>query len=186
MNYWISLRTQQIVILISEVIDMTPSTDNKVFVLFQFEGIQYCCDKSTFYKDFQPLARYKHNKERQETFAPNIIYPYETKEYKEYTTLSGKKFLVYKNSRVFKLLDDGGKVEVQPHCQLSGYYTVGLAGEQWLLHRLVAKVWLKAIPGKDVVDHIDNNKNNNSVDNLQWLTTTENVLKGKITNQNKL
>lgn len=43
------------------------------------------------------------------------------------------------------------------------------------VHRLVAEHFLEPIPGRDIVNHKDYNRNNNSADNLEWCTQLENV-----------
>lgn len=43
------------------------------------------------------------------------------------------------------------------------------------VHRLVAETFLKKIDGKNVVNHKDSNPLNNNVENLEWVTTYENV-----------
>lgn len=43
------------------------------------------------------------------------------------------------------------------------------------VHRIVALVFLPRIEGKDIVNHIDSNRLNNCVDNLEWVTVKENV-----------
>lgn len=43
------------------------------------------------------------------------------------------------------------------------------------IHRLVAKTFIPKIDGKDIVNHIDNDRLNNRVDNLEWVTAKENV-----------
>lgn len=43
------------------------------------------------------------------------------------------------------------------------------------IHRLVAEVFCDRPDGKDVVDHINNNKNDNRACNLRWVTQQENV-----------
>ena len=67
--------------------------------------------------------------------------------------------------------------EVIPSQTAHGYYEINLGGrkynERWLLHRLVAKVWLGDSFGLEV-NHIDGNKGNNSVENLEWVTHSEN------------
>lgn len=43
------------------------------------------------------------------------------------------------------------------------------------VHRLVALHFLRKVEGKDVVNHIDCNKSNNSINNLEWCTSQENT-----------
>jgi len=68
----------------------------------------------------------------------------------------------------------------------AGYLCVGLYlnGKQIKkpVHRIVAECFLKAIESnvKIVVDHIDNNKLNNNIENLQYITHRENTYKEKV------
>lgn len=50
----------------------------------------------------------------------------------------------------------------------------GESREQQLIHRLVARCFLENQDGKPHVDHINGDKRNNSVDNLRWVTASEN------------
>lgn len=43
-----------------------------------------------------------------------------------------------------------------------------------LIHRLVAQHFLSSAPGKNEVNHISQEKADNSVDNLEWVTSKEN------------
>lgn len=44
------------------------------------------------------------------------------------------------------------------------------------IHRLVAKYFIKNEENKYAVNHIDGNKKNNHVDNLEWVTQSENEI----------
>ena len=59
-----------------------------------------------------------------------------------------------------------------------GYKTVCLRidnkEQYWLIHRLVATLFIPNPNNKPQVDHIDGNKENNNVNNLRWVTNLEN------------
>jgi len=61
-----------------------------------------------------------------------------------------------------------------------GYYVVTLwTGEKAvtkLIHRLLGEAFIPLVPGKNVVNHKDSNPLNNSLENLEWVTTSENIL----------
>lgn len=60
----------------------------------------------------------------------------------------------------------------------SGYLIVQLGkhpAKICLVHQLVAKAFIPLVEGKEFVNHIDGNKHNNCVENLEWVTTQENI-----------
>lgn len=138
------------------------------------------CDKRV-YEVLSPLDTKKHE----------LIYTYETDEFKIYTLENGRRYKVYKNGKVFReeydLTDSTGRVrhfnelEVKPSLNTNGYYELNLGGrtgERWLLHRLVAFCWIDNDNEFETVNHIDGNKGNNSVENLEWCSLSENIKKG--------
>jgi len=70
--------------------------------------------------------------------------------------------------------------ELKPGIDHKGYLHVGLRKNDKSttkkIHRIVALSFLKIIEGKTQVNHIDGNKKNNDVDNLEWCNNAENQI----------
>lgn len=70
-------------------------------------------------------------------------------------------------------------VEIKPHRSNSGYKFVLLrnAGKQkpFYIHRLVAAAFVPNPNGLNVVNHIDEDKDNNCADNLEWCSHGQNM-----------
>lgn len=64
--------------------------------------------------------------------------------------------------------------DYKPHH--SGYIYVRVNKQKYALHRLVALAFLENPENKQVVNHIDGNKTNNKLENIEWVTTKENCL----------
>lgn len=85
----------------------------------------------------------------------------------------------YKNGKLYwrsdatrgkvKAGDEAGYVDPQ------GYVTVGIAGRFYKAHRIIWRMFHPkgAIP--DIIDHIDGNRSNNSIDNLRRATQAMNM-----------
>ena len=56
-----------------------------------------------------------------------------------------------------------------------GYRSVELNGKAYPIHRLVAMAFIPNPYGKPQVNHIDGDKLNNCVSNLEWCTNEENM-----------
>lgn len=73
---------------------------------------------------------------------------------------------------------------IKPFINNKGYVLVRLWNNNKavskLVHRLVAETFIPKIEGKCEVNHIDGDKTNNNVDNLEWCTRQENNIHAKL------
>ena len=70
-----------------------------------------------------------------------------------------------------------------PYTSGNGYFKVGLfkdnGEKQYYVHRLVAEAYLPNPENLPQVDHIDDDKTHNYLNNLQWITHRDNNRKSK-------
>lgn len=92
------------------------------------------------------------------------------------------------NLKSFKALSDGRILKNTN--KKNGYFSVVLRhGENvkyTRIHRLVAENFIDIPLNKNQVNHIDGNKQNNHVSNLEWVTASENVNHSITINPNQL
>jgi len=71
------------------------------------------------------------------------------------------------------------KKGLKPQLSNAGYYRVNLYKNRKMyhktIHRLVASAFIKNTNNLPQVNHLDNNKLNNSLDNLEWCSSKDNV-----------
>lgn len=57
----------------------------------------------------------------------------------------------------------------------NGYLRVGYQMSRYYQHRIVAETWIPNPEGKQFINHIDGDKTNNNITNLEWCTHKENM-----------
>lgn len=69
---------------------------------------------------------------------------------------------------------------IKAYMDKDGYLIVGLCKDSkqkiYKVHRLVAKAFIPNPENKQQVNHIDGDKTNNRVENLEWVTCQENII----------
>jgi len=60
----------------------------------------------------------------------------------------------------------------------TGYLTVNICGKSYSIHRLVAKTFISNLNNLPEVNHKDQDKTNNNLNNLEWVTRSENTTHG--------
>lgn len=92
--------------------------------------------------------------------------------------LGYENYIIYPNGLIFSLKSNK---YLKPILHQNGYVGVTLynngQGKQFLLHRLVAQHFLSNPKNLPEVDHIDCNRQNNDVSNLQWISSEDNIKK---------
>ena len=84
------------------------------------------------------------------------------------------------NGGLIRMVNKGGNKTTKKSPNSNGYYIIMIEGKRYFEHRLVWLYHYGEFPPSDlVIDHIDNNKMNNRIDNLQLLGRYENMQRGK-------
>lgn len=86
------------------------------------------------------------------------------------------------NVRAKSYIDNSGKTRKSKYLKLakhhSGYIHIKIRGKYFSVHRIVALHFLDNPFNYEDVNHIDENKENNTVTNLEWCSTKYNINHG--------
>jgi hypothetical protein len=82
-----------------------------------------------------------------------------------------EKYVIYKDGRVWS---KKSYQYLKPQTNIKGYYHYSLCGETITMHRLLAYLYVDGYKKGLVVNHIDGNKKNNNIDNLEWISNRDN------------
>lgn len=85
-----------------------------------------------------------------------------------------KHYIVSNFGRVMSDIKGHGFVEIKGWKDGRGYQRIEIDHKLYLKHRLVAMAFIPNPENKEQVNHKDENKQNNRVDNLEWMTNAEN------------
>lgn len=90
----------------------------------------------------------------------------------------GERYIITDNGKVF----DCKTGKAAPVFLRNGYKTVRLYfngnWKNYYLHRLLAEAFIPKEKGKEYVNHIDGDRLNDSLNNLEWVTCQENIQHG--------
>lgn len=107
-----------------------------------------------------------------------------------------EKIIEYENIKPIYIINENGEIRnintgkyLKFAVTTAGYYTVGLqqkdnSRKTYYIHILVAEMFLCKQDNSEQVNHIDKNRSNNHVSNLEWCTQLEN-LEHQFTNKNQ-
>ena len=89
------------------------------------------------------------------------------------------------NVNSHEIRNSKSKKIIKPRVNNKGYYYIGLYSngieKRYLLHRLIYNNLVGLLNPESIIDHIDNNPLNNSLENLRIVTASENNINKKIT-----
>lgn len=91
---------------------------------------------------------------------------------------------LYQVSTLGRVLSLRKNIILKPGNDKDGYLNINLSlnskSKTLKIHRIVAKMFIENIDNKPQVNHIDFNKKNNNINNLEWCTIKENSMHNRI------
>lgn len=102
-------------------------------------------------------------------------------EYKVCTGYRGTKYIVTKNGLIYHYIPEYNLIKLIIPWDCKGYKKVSIRLEngkaaQFYVHRIVAFLFIPNPENKAEVNHINRDKQDNRVENLEWVTKSENEL----------
>ena len=92
-------------------------------------------------------------------------------------------YLIYPSGKVYS---KESEIYLKRAEHTEGYYQVVLYKKPHYIHRLLAEHFIENPDNKRCVDHIDRNRKNNKLNNLRWVTHSENSQNTVVYKNNKL
>jgi len=83
------------------------------------------------------------------------------------------------NHKGYFIGEDGSVFKKLKPWDNGGYLNVKLQNKHYGVHQLVANAFIENTNNKSDVNHIDGNKHNNKIENLEWCTRKENINHGQ-------
>jgi hypothetical protein len=81
-------------------------------------------------------------------------------------------YIIYSDGRIYSVRR--GKFK-KPSLTTNGYFSIRIYNKIYKIHRLVAKYFIDNPNNFETVNHINGNKQDNRVENLEWVTQRQNV-----------
>ena len=83
-------------------------------------------------------------------------------------------YKIYSNGDIFRFLPNGCEIILKPWVDMKGYRIVWFNGKCVKVHRLVSMAFIPNHNNLPEVNHIDEDKSNNDVSNLEWSSAKQN------------